>query len=120
MKYREFKSTYAWMLRTYPGTGNLYRDNMETEIIGTCETKRYVKNGRRWTETDAETEPMTGYYYCNGIDAIPFFRGLGGTERVELGHTCYGNIPVSITSTSPDGGTRIVRTFTFDGRRDRR
>lgn len=112
MTYREFRSTYRWMLKTYPATDRMYSDDMERPI-GTCETIRYTKRGTRWHETGRETETICARYYVNCVDAVPFFRRCCGIERVEMAYTPHGYLPVQISSTSPDRETKIVRKFTF-------
>jgi hypothetical protein len=50
----------------------------------------------------------------NSIDATPFFKNLGGIERVEYCNTRYGRIPCKIISISPDRQERTIRTYTFN------
>ena len=45
------------------------------------------------------------------ISSIPFFRDLGGSERVTKGYTVAGYIPVELSSISPNRETKIVRSF---------
>ena len=45
------------------------------------------------------------------ISSIPFFRDLGGSERVTKGYTIAGYIPVELSSISPSRETKIVRSF---------
>ena len=45
------------------------------------------------------------------ISSIPFFRDLGGSERVTKGYTVAGYIPVELSSISPSRETKIVRSF---------
>lgn len=111
--YRSLHDTYHWTLKTYPGTDYLVNPRSMDEIIGTVTTTRYTKRGSRWVETSTETEDVTRRYYFNTVDAIPFFRRLGGKERVSCGYTCYGYMPLEILSTSPDGEQRIRRVFSI-------
>lgn len=113
MSYKEFKKTYSWMIKKYPETSNIYADNLK-EIIGACKTTRYEKSGTRWKATETETNEMSREYYANCVDAIPFFRGLGGSERVTMGYTYQGYIPTEISSISPDGKSKVVRRFIIE------
>ena len=113
MTYSEFRKTYRDMLKKYPGTGNIYREDMQ-ETIGTCIKTTYTKRGSRWIETEKERAEFTRANYCNCVDAVPFFRALGGYEKVETGYTYKGFLPVQINSISPDKKQKIVRTFVFD------
>ena len=49
--------------------------------------------------------------FKNIISSIPFFRNLGGFERVTKGYTIAGYIPVELSSISPDKKIKIVRKF---------
>lgn len=112
MTYKDFKETYSWMLKEYPGTDNIYREDM-TEEIGTCEIVNYEKSGSRWKEISNQTRPISRVFYMNCVDAIPFFKGLGGTERVTMGYTRVGYIPTEISSISPDKQRKTMRVFRF-------
>ena len=113
MTYQEFRKTYRWMLSHYTGTYQVYCDRFDDAIIGKCITTRYEKRGTRWHEIERTREDMTPAFYCNCVDAVPFFRGLGGSERVECSYTCLAYLPVRISSISPDKQTKIVREFQF-------
>ena len=113
MTYQEFKKDYWWMLKNYPGTYGIFCDDMSKKI-GTVETVRYEKRGGKWKETARETGDLTPVFYCNSVDAVPFFRGLGGYERAEMGYTYYGYIPRAINSISPDRTSKTVRRFRFE------
>ena len=113
MTYQKFKSTYHWTVKKYPGTDSLYRPDM-CEEIGTAETVNYEKRGRKWIETGRNVETLTRAFYFNTVDAVPFFRNLGGHERVEMAYTRAGYIPVEIHSTRPDGMKKTVRKFYID------
>ena len=110
MTYREFRKTYNWTVKKYPGTDSIYRENM-AETIGTVETVNLEKHGRKWIETGRNVETLTRAFYFNSVDAVPFFRNLGGRERVEMAYTRAGYIPVEIHSTRPDGMIKTVRKF---------
>ena len=112
MDYRTFKKTYKWMLKKYPRTDAMFpSDDRLHDIIGQLTSIHCVKNGKAWAETRREEEDVTRTFYCNAVDAIPFFRGLGGKEIVKLGYTKYGYIPIEIHSISPDGQQKTIRQF---------
>ncbi len=111
MLYKEFKATYKWMIKHYPETSGLYRDNPEKNII--CTTIHQEKNGSRWTTTSETTETVDFIYYSNVVDAVPFFRNLGGSETVQKAYTKAGYIPTRIISTNPTKTERTIREFTF-------
>ena len=94
MTYSEFKKSYSVTLKHYPDTSALF----EVENAGKCKIT---------------TEEMTFNYYFNILESIPFFRNLGGYERVTNAYTKHGYIPVKLISISPDGNTRITREFIF-------
>lgn len=110
--YSQFQKDYKWALKKYPNTYRFY-DRFDIEC-GTLETVDYVKRGSKWVEINSETKPFTGKWYMNSIDATPFFKNLGGTERVEYCSTRYGIIPCKIISISPDRQERTIRTYTFN------
>ena len=112
MNYAEFKTTYHWMLKRFPHTMNLY--DYTNTALGKIKITNYEKHGKRFMKTEEKTEEFTGRFYCNGVDAIPFFKMLGGKESVARAWVHgFGDIPVKITSTSPDGTKRTVREFKF-------
>lgn len=111
MTYSEFRKTYKWMLDHYTGTYQMYCDRFDDAIIGKLTTITYERRGSRWAEVKREREDLTPAIYCNCVDAVPFFRGLGGSERVECSYTPLAYLPVRISSVSPDKQTRIVREF---------
>lgn len=115
MNYKEFKKTYNGVISEYPNTKELYKGaaRFESETIGTCEIIRYEKIGRKWIVTRRESETITAYNYFNIFSAVPFFRALGGSEKVKKAYTIYGNIPFRVASISPDGDTKVVRTIQF-------
>jgi hypothetical protein len=108
--YKDFRTTYAWALRTYPGTANLPYD--PDLMLGKVTTKTYHKSGSRWVlDSERHAEDLTVRSYFNCIDAIPFFRALGGSERVTMGYCVMGYVPLKISSISPDRTTKHVREF---------
>lgn len=110
MTYKEFKTTYKWIIKRNPDITSLY--GVEEKVITVTET-RYTKRGARWQEVETTTEKVNAEYYMNTVDAVPFFRGLGGHERIITAYTRYGLIPVEVHSTRPDGKAKTVRRFKF-------
>ena len=78
-------------------------------------TKRYEKtsSGKSWKKNPVETseEVISPKKFELIISSIPFFRDLGGSERVTKGYTVAGYIPVELSSISPSRETKIVRSF---------
>ena len=78
-------------------------------------TKKYEKtsSGKSWKKNPVETneEVITPKKFELIISSIPFFRDLGGSERVTKGYTVAGYIPVELSSISPSRKTKIVRSF---------
>ena len=109
MPYIEFRKKFHRTLKTYPGMECTYNPHYTYEVT----TTKYYKVGSKWHEkTDEKTvETVPGHYYMNMIDAIPFFRNLGGSERVQMGYTLAGYIPTQLSSISPDGKEKILRKF---------
>ena len=81
----------------------------------TLTTKKYEKtsSGKSWKKNPVETdeEVISVEQFKNIIGSIPFFRNLGGSERVTQGYTIAGYIPVELSSISPSRETKIVRSF---------
>ena len=81
----------------------------------TLTTERYERtsSGKSWKKNPVESseEVINSENLKNIISSIPFFRNLGGSERVTKGYTIAGYIPVELSSTSPDKKTKIVRKF---------
>ena len=81
----------------------------------TLTTKRYEKtsSGKSWKKNSVETneEVISPKKFELIISSIPFFRDLGGSERVTKGYTIVGCIPVELSSISPSRETKIVRSF---------
>ena len=111
MSYDEFKKTYKWALKQYPDASYLFGND---KIKITMTTTNYEKSGSRFVETDKDTKDITWEQYFNVIDATPFFKNLGGTERITKSYTKAGYIPTRITSVSPDRNKKTVREIRFD------
>ena len=92
----------------------MFCDGFNSSIIGECRKEEYIKSGRSWKLVETETEPITPANYCNGVDAIPFFRNLGGREIVSMGYTKLGYIPTESNSISPDREKKIIRKYRFN------
>lgn len=109
MPYIEFCKKFHRTLKRYPGMECTYNLHYAYEVI----TTKYYKVGSKWHEKTEEktVETVPGNYYMNMIDAIPFFRNLGGSERVQMGYTLAGYIPTQLSSISPDGKEKILRNF---------
>jgi hypothetical protein len=109
MPYIEFVKKFHRTLKRYPGMECAYNPHYAYEVT----TTKYYNVGNKWHEKTEEktVETVPGNYYMNMIDAIPFFRNLGGSERVQMGYTLAGYIPTQLSSISPDGTEKIVRRF---------
>lgn len=107
--YIEFRKKFRRTLKRYPGMECTYNPHYAYEVT----TTKYYKVGNKWHEKTEEktVETVPGNYYMNLIDAIPFFRNLGGSERVQMGYTLAGYIPTQLSSISPYGKEKIVRKF---------
>ena len=81
----------------------------------TLTTERYERtsSGKSWKKNPVEIneEVISPKKFELIISSIPFFRDLGGSERVTKGYTVAGYIPVELSSISPERKTKIVRTF---------
>ena len=111
MNYQDFRKTYSWTLKHYPGTYELFTGDFKNDYIGKLTIKQYEKTGKRWALVDESREDITPYFYFNCVDAIPFFRNLGGYEKVYCGYCVRGYVPLEIVSISPDKQHKTVRTF---------
>ena len=109
MPYIEFCKKFHRTLKRYPGMECAYNPHYAYEVT----TTKYYKVGSKWHEKAEEktVETVPGNYYMNMIDAIPFFRNLGGSERVQMGYTLAGYIPTQLSSISPDGKEKVLRKF---------
>ena len=81
----------------------------------TLTTERYERtiSGKSWKKNPVESNKsiINSENFKNIISSIPFFRNLGGFERVTKGYTIAGYIPVELSSISPHKETKIVRKF---------
>lgn len=107
MTYENLKE-YTWLKKNYPEVSGILNEE------GTVTKKIYYKAGTRWKLAGTETEHFDDRFYCNTFDAVPFFRRLGGYERVICSYTTLGYIPIESVSISPDKTTKIVRKFQFE------
>lgn len=118
MSYQEFRKTYWWAIKKYPQIDRLSWPiyHGDESPLGTVEKTKYTRTSPsgEWKECEKSEEPFSAIYYINTVDAIPFFRNLGGYERVECGYTYTGYLPLWITSISPDKLTKTVRHFRFE------
>ena len=85
----------------------------EYKITLTTERYERTSSGKSWKKNPVESNKsiINSENFKNIISSIPFFRNLGGSERVTKGYTIAGYIPVELSSTSPDKKTKIVRKF---------
>ena len=78
-------------------------------------TKKYERtsSGKSWKKNPVEIdeEIISPKKFELIISSIPFFKDLGGYERVTKGYTIAGYIPVELSSISPERKTKIVRSF---------
>ena len=70
-------------------------------------------SGKSWSRKNIEEVKKTIQFdeYFNYLSSIDFFKGLGGSERVEKSYTISGYIPTRLTSVSPDRQIKVVRHF---------
>lgn len=112
MNYKEFRQTYKTSLKKYPDIDTLFcyleDDSAITETI-----THYTKKGGRWIETETKKALIPARYYYNVLDAVPFFKNLGGYERIETNYTKYGLIPARVTSINPSRDEKTVRSYKF-------
>lgn len=78
---------------------------MNYEITQTRQSRE--GKGRRWVTDSTSTEVVNEVWVKRFMDAVPFFRGLGGKEST-VGSKSN---PVKHTSTSPDGLHRVITEF---------
>lgn len=105
--YQEAKQTYKALFKKYPGMLEAFdRRPLMTE-------SSFVKSGSKWIETERRERFVDAETYYNVFSAIPFFRNLGGFERVSMSYTRAGYIPVEVVSISPDRTKKTVRSFDF-------
>lgn len=109
MNHKEFSTTYKKTLRRYPDMECTFNTDIKYEFTQVQYEK--IDGSNRWIEVDRKNKVITGQHYMNIIDAIDFFRNLGGRETVSMGYTSVGYIPVKLKSINPDITVKIVRTF---------
>ena len=82
-----------------------------TKIICTQEYQQFDYSTNKYVTIDKVTKTIDEEKYNNmtSKDAIKYFRGLGGTEKV----TRKGGRVTRLVSTSPSGELRTIRTFEF-------
>ena len=70
-------------------------------------------SGKSWSRKNIEEVKKTIQFdeYFNYLSSIDFFKGLGGSERVEKSYTISGYIPTRLTSVSPDRQIKVIRQF---------
>lgn len=111
MNYKEFKNTYSFMAKKYPDTTSIYG----VEITATCIIENHVKSGKKWILSETKQDNnISSEYYFNVVNAIPFFRSLGGKELISCKYTKYGYIPYEINSINPTRTEKTKRTFIFN------
>ena len=83
------------------------------KITLTTEKYERTSSGKSWKKNPVESNKsiINSENFKNIISSIPFFRNLGGSERVTKGYTIAGYIPVELSSISPDKETKIIRRF---------
>lgn len=111
LSYKEFRETYKTTLKKYPCIDELFTEN-PTQNITIIKTS-YKKHGSKWIETESETKHVDFIHYVNIVEAIPFFRNLGGSETVTMGYTKKGYLPIKIINTSPSREDRSIYHFKF-------
>ena len=107
-------NSYKWTLKNYPNTSTLlYTNNSYTFRIEIVTYERPVKNSK-WIETARKIELVNNEFYFNTVEAIPFFRNIGGREIVKMNYTKFGYIPVRINSINQDSTKKVERRFIFE------
>lgn len=107
--FKELKETYSWAFKQYPDVSSV----IGYKNIG-FEQINYTKQGSKWVEGEKESGNVDWEFYLNTIDAVPFFKNMGGKEKLDVKYTKVGKVPFQVTSINPDGTEKIVRTFNFD------
>lgn len=84
---------------------------VNTKIICTQEEQQFDYSTNSYVTINKVIKTITEEIYNNMVskEAIKFFRGLGGTEKV----TRKGGKVARLVSTSPSGDSRTIRTFNF-------
>ena len=82
-----------------------------TKIICTQIEQQFDYSTNKYLTIEEVTKTINEEKYNNmtSKEAINFFRGLGGTEKV----TRKGGRVTKLVSTSPSGESRKIRIFTF-------
>lgn len=111
LNYIQWKEKYSYACKTWTDVNSLYGNDNRINIVMTITNKE--KQNNKWKTINVEKKVITLEFYLNCVDAIPFFRSLGGKESVKLNYTRWGKIPIEIKSTSPDGLQRTIREFRF-------
>lgn len=111
MLYSEYKTTYKWIVKKYPDVTAMFTESEKPEKIFILKITNQEKTGTTWKTTGTEEKEIDFIHYSNIVDAIPFFRNLGGTETVTRKYTKFGLIPIKIISTSPGRNERTIREF---------
>jgi hypothetical protein len=78
-------------------------------ITKNFQKKEGTKN--TWTLIEQTEKVINHNEYNKIIEAIPFFRKLGGTETQKKGNTSIGNICIKLTSKNPGNSVKVVREF---------
>lgn len=88
MTYAEFREAYNWTVKHYPDAANMFGVDtfLRLELV---KYERPAQN-TRWIETSREIELVDARFYMNTVDAVPFFRSWGGSERVECVSAVFG------------------------------
>ena len=113
-------------------SATLETDKIKTSLSGStvdatmekCKMSKQIKMTKRKFKTDdnsnyrlveTEVSEITREQHKMIIEAIPFFRNLGGKEKVV---TLWNHSPrskvVRLTSTSPDRSIKVIRDFDFE------
>ena len=109
MKYSEFVKTYSRTLKKYPEIERLWRATPENNIK--LVKIEYEKSGSRWKEVKRTENMIDFIHYTNIIDAIPFFKNLGGYEKTECGYTKAGYLPIIQHSINPSRDRKSLYEF---------
>lgn len=84
-----------------------------------CDEQKFKRtaSGRSWKSKPIETDRYVyrAEQYQNCVQSVQWFKNMFGArnERAEWGYTRAGYLPIKLTSVSPDGSEKVVRTFNF-------
>lgn len=109
MSYSEVVKTYGKLFRKYPNILSL--QSFGGKILE--EKTTYAKRGARWVGVKREEKEVSATYVFNAFDAVQFFRGLGGYEKVSCGYTKAGYLPNELLSIDPSRTKKTVRKYYF-------